>query len=448
MESNCTIEMWSFLQQAQVLKIANKLLQDGSTDAAYILYQYLEGAVPQFNQYKWLRQFAGRRLKRSGHSQPQNLRHELGELPANESELVRVLDILIVESEGVCSHTGAVIMQYLANSLPETHHKYALITNLHAREKYLKSWTDSINKFFGLYGMTGIATQKGFDFNTRCSGIDHIDFLPSDQTSPFADAMVTVFVSAYNAEETIDACIKSLITQTHRNLEIIIIDDGSKDSTFGICTRVFGHHPCIKLFRNDRSRGTYFNRNVGLEIALGEFFTVLDADDIAHPRRFEMQLSCLNSNSSSIGVIGNWIRIDPRGYISFRNAWGGTYLHEAVATFLFKTSVLRTRIGYWDEVMFAADTEYLERARRVFGQKSILTIRKPLCIASQISTSLTNNAATGIHKYSGLSDARKEYRKYWQCWHKQETPSDLYLDRNTTSRRFPAPKSMIPSINA
>jgi len=255
---------------------------------------------------------------------------------------------------------------------------------------------------------------------------------------------VTIFISAFNAESTIGKAIQSLLDQTHKNLEIIICDDNSSDSTPRICAEFTRHSSLIKFIQNKTQMGTYVNRNMGLELSRGDFFTILDADDIAHPSRVAMQLDVLLANPCLIGVIGHWVRLSNRGYISFRNFWGGTYLHEAVATFMFRREAVMRKIGYWDEVMFSADTEFLERVRRVFGAKSVEGLKVPLCIASQLETSLTNNKKNGISNFQGLSNARLQYRRSWTEWHKRTKPEDLYIAKGQNSRMFNAPDEMIP----
>ena len=213
-----------------------------------------------------------------------------------------------------------------------------------------------------------------------------------------------------------------------------------------MCLKLKEKHHNISLKRNSVGKGTYYNRNIGLEEANGRFFTVLDADDIAHPNRLEIQLSSIIGQSNLIGCVGSWIRITPRGFIHFKHGWGGCYVHEAIATFLFKTDILRNKVGYWDETMFSADTEYYARACTVFGQESILKINNPLCIASQISSSLTNDPEHGIGKYSGISETRRIYKDNWSKWHKESKINDLFLRREPDKRPFDAPIEMIPSF--
>ncbi len=114
---------------------------------------------------------------------------------------------------------------------------------------------------------------------------------------------------AYNAEETIRDAIDSALGQTLGDLEVVVVDDGSKDATASIvssCT-----DPRVILLRNDRNLGIPATRSRGVEIARGEYLAVLDSDDIAHPTRFERQVEYLDAHPRC-GVVGSWARIVSR----------------------------------------------------------------------------------------------------------------------------------------
>ena len=128
--------------------------------------------------------------------------------------------------------------------------------------------------------MTGIIIFSTHDFDKRKSGIDQILFDDiSDSRAATDSQLVTVFISAYNAQDTIADAINSILNQTHKNTQLIV-DDASQDKTYDICLEFKEKFHNIELVRNTISKGTYYNRNMGLEKASGAFFTILDADDI------------------------------------------------------------------------------------------------------------------------------------------------------------------------
>ena len=88
--------------------------------------------------------------------------------------------------------------------------------------------------------------------------------------------MITVIINVYNCEKYIRKCIDSVINQTYKNLEILIINDGSTDKTLDICKSY--NDKRIKIITT-KNQGLSFSRNIGIENAKGEFLYFIDADD-------------------------------------------------------------------------------------------------------------------------------------------------------------------------
>lgn len=93
---------------------------------------------------------------------------------------------------------------------------------------------------------------------------------------------ISIIVPVYNEELYIRQCIESLINQTYKNLEIIIINDGSVDQSLNICDKLSQKDNRIRLFSQGNS-GVSTARNHGLDVATGEFIFFLDGDDAIHP---------------------------------------------------------------------------------------------------------------------------------------------------------------------
>ncbi len=83
------------------------------------------------------------------------------------------------------------------------------------------------------------------------------------------DSLVSVIVPAYNCEKHIEKCVDSLINQTYKNIEIIIVDDGSTDNTYGIIERLKKEDMRIKAFKKENG-GVSSARNVGMDHAGGD----------------------------------------------------------------------------------------------------------------------------------------------------------------------------------
>src|SRR5215510_5872921 len=106
-------------------------------------------------------------------------------------------------------------------------------------------------------------------------------------------ARVSVVIPAYNRADLIGETIRSVLNQTFDDFEIIIVDDGSTDSTKEVVSRFDGP---IKYFYQE-NRGRSCARNRGFEVSGGDYVCFLDSGDVLEPRMLERQVSLLDSNS-------------------------------------------------------------------------------------------------------------------------------------------------------
>ncbi len=117
--------------------------------------------------------------------------------------------------------------------------------------------------------------------------------------------LVSVIIPAYNAEEFIGRTLNSVINQTYQNLEIIVIDDGSKDGTKDKVDLFLKQDKRIKYLRQNNA-GVAAARNLGISEAKGEFIAPVDADDIWYPENIEKQVNCMISGGKTVGLVYSW----------------------------------------------------------------------------------------------------------------------------------------------
>jgi len=117
---------------------------------------------------------------------------------------------------------------------------------------------------------------------------------------------VTVLMPVFNGERYLRSAIDSILNQTFRDFEFLIIDDGSTDSSDHIITSC--GDPRIRLVRNETNLGLIATLNKGLRLALGEYIVRMDCDDISLPSRLAVQVSAMDRNQEW-GVCGSWIKI-------------------------------------------------------------------------------------------------------------------------------------------
>ncbi len=124
---------------------------------------------------------------------------------------------------------------------------------------------------------------------------------------------ISVIVPAYNREDYIEKCIKSVLCQENVSTEIIVIDDGSTDRTLEICNDLASVYSNIRVIHQE-NQGLASARNAGLDIATGDYITFLDSDDCISQGAFEKMLKAIKEQSVD-AVIGNFDIVSEDGSV-------------------------------------------------------------------------------------------------------------------------------------
>jgi glycosyltransferase involved in cell wall biosynthesis len=114
---------------------------------------------------------------------------------------------------------------------------------------------------------------------------------------PAVRGLVTVVVPAYQRAAAIGPALRSVTTQTYRDLEVLVVDDGSTDATPDVVAAIAADDPRVRLIRFDENQGRSAARNAGIEAARGEFVTFLDSDDLYAPTRIERLVAAARRHS-------------------------------------------------------------------------------------------------------------------------------------------------------
>lgn len=113
--------------------------------------------------------------------------------------------------------------------------------------------------------------------------------------------MVSVIIPVYNVQDYLARCVDSVIAQSYCNLDIILVDDGSIDSSGDLCDHFALRDNRIRVVHKDNG-GLSDARNAGLDIARGYYVTFIDADDYVHPQFIETLINTINSTGAQIAV--------------------------------------------------------------------------------------------------------------------------------------------------
>ncbi len=153
------------------------------------------------------------------------------------------------------------------------------------------------------------------------------------------EPLVTVLMTAYNAEKFIKEALASIIKQTYSNLEIIVVDDGSIDGTFKIINEFKARDKRIRVFKMNKNSGPSVASNFGIRKAKGEFIARMDADDISFPDRIEKQVKFLKENPEVILVGGQCILINEKGNVIGKKSFPTR--HQDIYNSLFSVNAIQ-----------------------------------------------------------------------------------------------------------
>lgn len=116
--------------------------------------------------------------------------------------------------------------------------------------------------------------------------------------------LISVVIPVFNRKEYITDAVKSVISQSYRNWEIILVDDGSSDGSIEICQDLASDHEKISFYSRDRApKGAPTCRNIGISHSKGEYVQFLDSDDTLFPDKFQRQLDMIKSSKEAVDII-------------------------------------------------------------------------------------------------------------------------------------------------
>jgi glycosyltransferase involved in cell wall biosynthesis len=125
--------------------------------------------------------------------------------------------------------------------------------------------------------------------------------------------LVSVVIPAYNAEQFITQTLKSVLAQSYKNLEILVVNDGSTDRTAALVKRLARQDSRIQLL-NQVNAGVAAARNLAIQQANGTFVALIDADDLWHADQIAKQVNCFLDSPNTVGLIYSWsVDIDEQG---------------------------------------------------------------------------------------------------------------------------------------
>lgn len=296
-----------------------------------------------------------------------------------------------------------------------------------------EEWLEVFNRALTMNGLEPVTLDVGDAppfYRMRCEVADAVEDGP----------LVSVLMPVYEANDATDLAIGSILGQSWRNLELIIVDDGSSEEFRERLRAWEGRDPRLRIIYNEVNRGAYWARNTAYAAASGEFVTVADKDDWHHPRKIEIQARDMLENPDKIGNMTSWVRVDPA--LRFLVRWGPMRIvHPSFASIFFRREIVMERLGFWDNVRKSGDGEFKSRIKAVFGVDLQPMSQVPLAISLLEDSNLTSDDLGLGFEHPN----RTVYRKTYEQWHNRfKHGRSPYLEMNPARRPFPAPREFLP----
>lgn len=168
---------------------------------------------------------------------------------------------------------------------------------------------------------------------------------------------VSVVIPVYNGQRYVSQAIDSMLAQTFRDFELILVDDASTDGSLDILRSYSDSR--VRVERNDRNLGLAPTHNVGLALARGRYIAVLDHDDWSYPHRLAEQVAFLNAHEDHV-LVGAWAELmDAQGQTQRRRKRYPVSAEAIQAGLLFRCSVFHPSIMARTDVI--REHRYTER---------------------------------------------------------------------------------------
>ena len=175
--------------------------------------------------------------------------------------------------------------------------------------------------------------------------------------------LISVIMTTYNCDDTVGYAIDSILNQSTRNIQVIVVDDCSTDGTPEIIKRYADRDSRIIGLKSDVNSGPYVCRNIGLRHATGAYIAIQDSDDYAHTQRLEYQLQMIRQRNWVACYVGHLRVADDGGLVPDNH---GELVGEGPMTLMMQHRVVE-ELGYFTPVRSRGDVEHRDRMVAYYG---------------------------------------------------------------------------------
>ena len=228
--------------------------------------------------------------------------------------------------------------------------------------------------------------------------------------------LITVVVPVYNVEKYLSRCLESIINQSYQNLQIVLVDDGSQDSSGRICDEYESRDRRIQVIHQPNS-GLAGARNAGLAVAKGEYIGFVDSDDRISIDMFETLFEEIKKYDCDISICGRYLETEDGNIIPFFDLTESIVMnnHDAIRKFLVSDHI---DSAVWDKLYKINLFDEIEFPKCRYVSEDVPVIYKVLCRAQKIVHCgkplyyyLVRSGSTSHSKYTDKSMGLYHYFK-------------------------------------
>ncbi len=232
---------------------------------------------------------------------------------------------------------------------------------------------------------------------------------------------ISVILPTFNRENAIRKSIESILAQTYKNWELIIVNDCSTDNTLSVIREYANNDSRIKIINNSTNQKLPKSLNIGFSNATGDFYTWTSDDNAYHYNAFETLLAAFQAHPDTDFIYSDFNMVNPEGnviahreekepdYIRYNNAVGACFLYRAS---------LAKKIGDYDpELFLAEDYEYWIKA---YLNGNLLHLKETLYDYEIHENSLTSTRQTEIAKMAFKAKSKHFDALLARCSSQQE----------------------------
>ncbi len=230
--------------------------------------------------------------------------------------------------------------------------------------------------------------------------------------------LISVIIPVYNVEKYLRECIDSVLSQSYKNYEIILVDDGSMDNSGKICDEYAGEYEKITVIHKENS-GPSKTRNMGLAVAKGEYIYFLDSDDYLGSNAFEKLVNVAEKENADMVFFDGHSFADPEDAFDIKQGYLRKNEYETdigynVLTELNKNKDFHCAIYLMlirKEVLLKNDINFLERA---YCSEDMLFTYQIYCVAQRIAQ-CHEILYHRRYRKSSIVTSKKTIRHYLSC---------------------------------